>query len=89
VGPSRIASDRAAARIAWIIDETLRLTLEATAMRLPRVRFTVRRMMVGVAITGPLAWVFATAYRGAEYERLADFHDAQIIPIGSVGGGWH
>jgi hypothetical protein len=61
---------------------------EAQAMRLPRPRFTVRRMMIGVAITAPLAWAFATAYRAAVYERLADFHDAQMIPIGSLGAVW-
>lgn len=34
--------------------------VEAPAMRLPRVRFTVRRMMVAVAIVGLLLWQVAS-----------------------------
>jgi hypothetical protein len=37
--------------------------MEASAMKLPRVRFTVRRMMVFVAFVGVAAWLTITAVR--------------------------
>jgi hypothetical protein len=51
-------------------------------------------MMIGIAMAAPLASLFAMAYRSAEFERLADFHEAQMIPIGSmdlseVHGDWN
>ena len=50
-------------------------------MRLPRVRFTVRRMMIAVAIAGALLGLLAYARglqdRSADYQRLATEHQFQ------------
>ncbi len=40
-------------------------------MRFPRVRFTVRRMMIAVAIVATLVWTALLAIRSLEYRRLA------------------
>lgn len=40
-------------------------------MRLPRVRFTVRAMMVAMAVLPPVCWV---AERALRFRRLAEYH---------------
>src|SRR4051794_30650229 len=45
-------------------------------MGFPRVRFTVRRMMVAVAISGPLV---ALMVRHLQFRRMAAFHDSQVV----------
>src|SRR3954466_12764246 len=43
-------------------------------MRLPRVRFTVRRMMVAVAIFGASLWYCEMGRRSKNFLAMADFH---------------
>jgi hypothetical protein len=45
---------------AWVDEFT---PIEASAMKLPRVRITVRQMMVSVAVVGVAAWLTITAVR--------------------------
>ena len=49
-------------------------------MRMPRFRFTVRGMMVAVAVVAvPLASMAVIERRRAAFERAASYHDGQII----------
>jgi hypothetical protein len=50
-------------------------------MRLPQARFTVRRMMVGVAILGSLAGVEAMRRRSHDLRERAEFHKWEIYAI--------
>jgi hypothetical protein len=45
-------------------------------MTLPRVRFTVRRMMVAVAVVGPLVGLMM---RHLQFRRMVAFHDSQVF----------
>ena len=47
-------------------------------MHLPRPRFTVRRMMVAVAIGGVVSGVLT---RAARFQQLSDYHRSRIILI--------
>jgi hypothetical protein len=67
-------------------------------MRLPRVRFTVRRMMVAVAVAALLLIGVVLWRRSEEYRRRAESHDSLLwseLPVavdeaaspGRLGGG--
>jgi hypothetical protein len=62
-----------------------RLFPEAPAMRLPRVRFTVRTMMVAVAVAGVLSVAFRCWHLSEEYQRLAIEHDIRALLAGGCG----
>jgi hypothetical protein len=47
-------------------------------MRLPRVRFTVRRMMVAMSVVAVSLGTERAARRSADFRELADFHAARL-----------
>jgi hypothetical protein len=51
-------------------------------MRLPRVRFTLRMLLVGVAAVALLMGYVAMERRRAEYRRLALQHRRQLLMLG-------
>jgi len=48
--------------------------MEAIAMRVPRVRFTVRRMMIAVAVVGAMMGWFALQRRAERFQQRAAAH---------------
>jgi hypothetical protein len=58
-------------------------------MKLPRVRFTVRRMMVAVAVAAmTLAPVAYLERRRERFTSLAAFHASQVVGYEIDGSGW-
>jgi hypothetical protein len=51
-------------------------------MRLPRVRFTVRRLMVAMAIVGLLVGLMM---RHLHFRRMADYHDSRVVESFEIG----
>jgi hypothetical protein len=60
-------------------------------MPLPRVRFTVRRMMIVVAIAAIAVWLPVILTRRAKYHRLAREFDTKVTVARALGphGGVH
>jgi hypothetical protein len=54
-------------------------------MRLPRVRFTVRRLMIVVAVVAIAVWLPIVLTRRAKYHRLAREFDARATVARSLG----
>ncbi len=44
-------------------------------MRRPRLRFTVRRLMIAVAISALILWLFQPAHRSPYYEPRSELHE--------------
>jgi hypothetical protein len=57
-------------------------SVETLVMNLPRARFTMRRMMVAIALLGSSFGVLATIERRrASFERLGWYHRDQVISV--------
>ena len=57
-------------------------------MKRPRVRFTVRRIMVAVAIVAICCWTVADMERRSRFRRLAEHHSSKMYPdIACNAGG--
>ena len=62
-------------------------------MRWPRPRFTVRRLMIGMAILaigfGAISWVARMRARSAVYAQRAQEFVGKMLLVGSFAGGWN
>ena len=56
-------------------------------MRVPRVRFTIRRMMVLIAVIAVLMLGAVMLQRQAEFKRLAEFHAREAFMISNSSHG--
>jgi hypothetical protein len=57
-------------------------------MKLPRVRLTLRRMMIAVALAAIGCWIVADIERRSHFRRLAEYHSSKMYPdIACNAGG--